>query len=126
MDQMGKSPICCEETYDGHFLEWLGDLSPFPIHFEPLKIIIISSINTISIVLSPFLLDLFLFIPCSFLIYSPVNLVKVLKWYFILQPTAILIACEAQNLDVVRMLVSAKPVGANVNLEAEDGRRPIW
>ncbi len=37
-----------------------------------------------------------------------------------------LLACEGQKLDVVRMLITAKPVGANVNLEAQDGRRPIW
>lgn len=40
--------------------------------------------------------------------------------------TALLYACENQLIDLARFLLKAKPIGADVNKDDLQGRRPIW
>lgn len=40
--------------------------------------------------------------------------------------TALLYACENQFIDLARVLLKAKPIGADVNKDDSSGRRPIW
>ena len=40
--------------------------------------------------------------------------------------TALLYACENQLINLARALLKLKPVGADVNREDKQGRRPIW
>lgn len=42
------------------------------------------------------------------------------------EPTALLIACELNDKDLVKLLLQAKPNPADVNAENNNGRRPIW
>ncbi|XP_059170595.1 putative ankyrin repeat protein RF_0381 [Physella acuta] len=41
-------------------------------------------------------------------------------------PTAIIVSSQLQLIEMVKLLMKARPKGANVNLEANDGRRAIW
>ena len=43
-----------------------------------------------------------------------------------LEQTALLIACEEQNVRLAKVLVTAKPDRADVNLENLKGQKPIW
>lgn len=43
------------------------------------------------------------------------------------EPTALIVACEANNVEIVRLLLSAKKAKSlDVNQEDKKGRRPIW
>ncbi len=42
------------------------------------------------------------------------------------EPTPLLMACEAQNVEMVQVLITAQPIRADVNIADTKGKKPIW